>query len=121
MTVYIAGPISGATMQFLRNVDEGLEWTAKVRAAGFAPFPVFSDFMDIMRVTETVDVESVKAQSIAWMLKADAVLMLPRYRESAGAIEELRIARLNNIRVFFDLDEMIEYRKRWLHERMVGA
>jgi hypothetical protein len=110
--VYPAGPIQGKDLlESLRNINAGMDWTARLRELGFAPFPVFCDYADIMR---TKDVPmggptGVYEMSLAWMRHADCLFMLPGWESSKGAREERRIAEEQGIPVFDDLEIL----KRW--------
>ena len=111
--VYPAGPIQGKdVLETIRNINSGLDHTAQLRELGFAPFPVFSDFMDIMRTTtiRILGEDGVYEQSIAWMLDADAVVMLPGWGHSTGAQQEKRVAEENGIPVFIGLEALASWR-----------
>ena len=111
--IYPAGPIQGKDiLETIRNINQGLNYTALLREQGFAPFPVFSDFMDIMR---TKDVEitgenGIYEQSLAWMKHADALLMLPGWLHSRGAQAEKEKAKEWGIPVYLTIEELLEDR-----------
>jgi len=104
ITVYPAGPIQGKDLlTALRNINAGMDWTAKLREMGFAPFPVFCDYADIMR-TKDVPMEGSKGvyeMSLAWMRKADCVFMLPGWEYSRGARAERLQAQALRIPVHY--------------------
>jgi len=104
--LYPAGPIQGKDLlESLRNINRGIDWTAKLREMGFSPFPVFEDFQDIMR-TRDVPIESIYEMSLAWLRKADCMFLLPGWEGSKGAREERRVAEECGIPVFEDLIEL---------------
>jgi hypothetical protein len=112
--VYPAGPIQGKDLlTSLRNINAGMDWTARLRERGFSPFPVFCDYADIMR-TKGVRVEGeggVYEMSLAWMRHADCIFMLPGWEESKGACEEKRVAENIGIPVFTELEALMGWRK----------
>ena len=109
--VYVAGPIQGATtLVTLRNLDAGLRAEAQLRDMGFAPFPVFSDFLSIMR-TQNINIADIYAQSLVWMRRADVVCMLPGWETSKGATRELIEALRCGIPVTYGIDQLVEWRQ----------
>lgn len=46
---------------------------------------------------------------LAIMLKCDAVYAIPKWRESVGATEEIRVAKENNIPVLYTQQEVYNY------------
>lgn len=114
MRVYPAGPISspGGLVPCLRAISRGLDAQARLREAGFSPFPVFADFLDIMRTQSSVTVDEIKRQSIAWLEVAEAVLLLPDWQESPGAVAERQIAEELGIPCFESIAEIREWREQ---------
>ena len=97
---YPPGPIQGKELlTSLRNINQGMDWTAKLREWGFSPFPVCCDYADIMR-TKGVTMEGengVYEMSLSWMRKADCMFMLPGWANSRGArAERLQAQALRN-------------------------
>ena len=80
--VYIAGAINAPSAgKYLNNIRKGIQLSSKVFLLGYAPFSPFVDFLFNL-VMDDVDVTHIKTEdfyeySIAWLEKADAVLVVP--------------------------------------------
>ena len=110
IAVYIAGAIQGENIiETLHNINHGVEWTARLRQLGYSPFPVFEDFMDIMRADVTI--EQVYEASIVWLKRADVMFVVPGYERSQGTQAEIDVARESGIPVFFDLERLADWNK----------
>ena len=105
--VYVAGPIQGANiLETLANMEHGNQWTARVFAAGFSAFPVFSDEQFLRLVRPIPRIEDVYAYSLAWMAVSDAVLMIPGWQASRGATAEIKEADRLGKPIFEDITSL---------------
>lgn len=116
--IYPAGPMSNANpLLFLRNLDEGQIWTARLFEEGFSPFPVFTDFAYLMRVMPVPPIESVWNRSIQWLRRADAVFCIPGWQQSRGVAQERMVAESLSIPIFYEMDDLIG----WADELIAAA
>lgn len=105
--VYVAGPIQGATvMDTLANMEHGNQWTARLFAAGFSPFPVFADEQFLRIVRPVPRIEDVYAYSLTWLRRADAVILIPGWAGSRGANAERKEAERLGKPCFESVDEL---------------
>ena len=104
IAVYPAGAIQGENLlESLNNINKGIEWTSRLRRLGYSPFPVFEDFMDIMRV-EGIEIESIYQMSLEWLKRADCMFVTPGWERSRGTKQEIAFAREHNVPVFYDIE-----------------
>jgi hypothetical protein len=101
--VYVASPYSkGDTVQNVRNA---VLVGDRLAIHGFYPFiPVLTHFWHYLRPHEY---GFWMEQDKAWLLKCDCLLRVPG--ESRGADEEVKLARKNNIPVFFTVSALLEH------------
>jgi hypothetical protein len=105
--VYVAGPIQGANiLDTLANMEHGNQWTARVFAAGFSPFPVFADEQFLRIVRPVPHIEDVYAYSLAWLRVSDAVLLIPGWAGSRGAQAERKEAERLSKPCFESIDDL---------------
>jgi len=108
--VYPAGPINGGdVLKTLANIENGIRATADLLDQGYAPFPVFSDFLVVMRLPN-LRIEQVYAYSLAWLECSEAVLMLEGWENSHGAQHEHVKAEGLGIPVFYSMDDLNGWR-----------
>jgi hypothetical protein len=105
--IYMAGAIQGANLlESLANIEHGNQWTARVFAAGFSPFPVFSDEAFLRIVRPVPRIEDVYAYSMEWLAPADAMMLIPGWAASRGANLERKEAERLSKPVFESIDEL---------------
>ena len=115
--IYVAGAYSdNNVLGVLKNIGRGEEYAAKLFMLGFAPFTPWHDKDFVVKHwREKFTVEMFYNYSIEWLLCSDAVFIVPDcnglrdHSESAGTIEEIRIAVENKIPVFYHLHDLIEH------------
>jgi len=109
--VYIAGPYSGDTITTLHNIRRGIQADYAVVKAGFAPYTPWFDFLRafVEPTKGEVTREQYQAVSMAFMERADAVLLVEGWEKSAGVKRELARASEMGIPVFEDLRELIAW------------
>ena len=112
--VYVAGSISATSAgKFLNNIRKGIQLSKDVFIAGFAPFSPFLDYQFNLVMTDD-DVGSITTEdyydySMAWLEKADAVLLVPGWGESTGTHRELIRAEELRIPIFFTMTELLKW------------
>jgi hypothetical protein len=93
--IYIAGPISGGTLETLANIRAGLKAAAKAIKQGFAPFIPHLDFQ-LNLVADEADVltkEEFQANSMAFVDVCEEMWILPGWENSGGTKREMERAK----------------------------
>lgn len=110
--IYVAGAINAPSAgKYLNNIRKGIQLSSKIFLLGYAPFCPFIDFHYNL-VMSDVEVESIKTQdfydySMAWLDKADAILVVPGWEKSVGTKLELERAKANKIPIFYSTRDLI--------------
>lgn len=114
--VYIAGAITPYKSEhpvfgFLGNIARGVRASLVLLLKGHAPFCPFLDFQYwfYLREGENITEKMIKDLSMAWLEVSDAVLVLPKYRKSAGTRAEIERAKEIGIPVFYDIEDLIDF------------
>jgi len=108
--IYMAGAIQGATLlESLANMEAGNQWTARIFAAGFSPFPVFADEQFLRIVRPIPHIEDVYAYSLAWLVVADALFLVPGWERSRGTALERKEAERLGKPIFENLAELEQW------------
>lgn len=103
ITVYIASPYTKGDVAI--NVKTQLDCVNKLMDSGFAPFaPLYSHFQHMAHPRPYEDWMKVDFE---WVLRCDCLLRLPG--ESSGADREVKLAKENYKKVFFSVDELINF------------
>ena len=111
IAIYIAGKLNDGAVGYLHNVHKMMVVAEGVRLAGFAPFvPAIDLLMGIKFGYENY--EDYFDGSQAWLIRSDAVLLVPGWETSKGTEREIQTAKDNNIPVFESLEELVEYFKQ---------
>ena len=115
-TVYTAGaitpyPTEHPVLGFLANLRRGQRMAKDLFLKGYAPFCPFLDFIYFLHLEdgETITEKQIKELSMVWLERCDAVLVLPRYRKSAGTKAEIARAKELNIPVFYSVEDLLDY------------
>ena len=111
--VYVAGKYSDTNVvAVLKNIGIGERFAADLFGKGFAPFCPWhdKDFI-IKRPFSNYTVEQFYEYSIVWLKCCDCILLVPGWETSKGTLEEIRIAKENDIPVFETMEELLEFRK----------
>ena len=98
MRIYLAGKISGNTMDFLTNIHNGIAAQASIIKAGHSVFPVFCDFLMHLN-DKTLTEEDYKRNSLDWLEVAEQIWVLPGWETSNGVKAEIERAIELNITV----------------------
>lgn len=101
--IYVAGPYSkGNVLSNIKNAIEVGDW---LLGQGFVPFiPHLTGFWDLVSSHEY---EEWLSYDFQWILSCDALLRI--FGESIGADREVKFAKDNNIPVFTDSKDLVEY------------
>lgn len=113
--VYIAGPLNphngGGAIEYLRNCHRMIEAARNLIKAGFAPFCPAVDMLYFIggKDAETITTEEIKSYSMAWIPACEAMLMMPGWHDSAGAVAEFDYAFILSMPVFFSTETLLEH------------
>ena len=106
--LYIAGPYSGTDDEIAANVAAACAWGLKVRELGVVPV--------VPHITivphEDLTWGQAMQECFAILSRCDAVLMLPGWDQSRGAVAEHGFATDEGMPIFEDLDQV----KAWAEE-----
>ena len=112
LKVFISSPYTLGDKE--ENVKKSLEVANILIKKGFLPFaPLIYHYQHLL-FPQTEEVWL--AFDIDWMLECDVVLRLPG--ESVGADNEVKVAKENNIPVFYDIESLIEYRNVYVFNKI---
>ena len=106
--IYVAGPFSDSDpLKFLSNARAGLEAGAQLIADGYAVFCPFLDFQYCLSVYGGgLTKEQLQQNSLAWVDRSDAVLVLQGWEFSPGTEREIERAEQHGIPVFYNVYDM---------------
>ena len=107
--VYVAGSYSADNvLQVFENMRKGIKMSSFLFQNGYAPFCPWLDyhFCLMKEDNDKLTVEMFYEYSIAWLLKSDALLVLPDSEQSKGTVGEIELAQLYDIPVFYSFEDM---------------
>lgn len=107
LCIYVAGPYTLGhaedPLAVLRNIAAGERACAILRRHGVAPYSPWADRTQIVAEVHDggppLSVEEYQQASLAWMLRADAVIVLPGSESSRGVARERAAATAAGIPV----------------------
>jgi len=101
--VYIASPYTIGDVAV--NVKTQIDCANELMNLGFAPFvPLYSHFQHMVHPRPYQDWIKLDNE---WVLACDAVLRLEG--QSSGADGEVKLAKENNIPVFYSIDQLVDF------------
>lgn len=106
--IYVAGPYSADNvMDILRNIRNGIAASQQVFMAGYAPFCPWLDYhFVLMDFGDALTLDDFYEYSFAWLLVSDGLLVLEGWENSEGAVSEIAYAKMHNIPIFYDIDDI---------------
>lgn len=113
--VYIAGPYTptqgGGAIEMLANMRHGIRAAVDLIHLGFAPFCPWLDFMYWLACPEekALTYDEIIKLSLVFVEGNHAVLMLPGWETSRGAMKERHHAIQCKIPVFYSVNELCEH------------
>ena len=108
--IYIAGAYSADNViSVLDNMRDGMRLATKVFLLGYSPFVPWFDFhfQLMLRDNEKLTVDDYYRYSLDWLEVSDAILLVPGWENSKGALAEIKRANELNVPVFYDIYELI--------------
>jgi nucleoside 2-deoxyribosyltransferase len=109
--IYIAGPYSANNIiTALDNIREGMRAATEVFLAGYYPFCPWHDmnYQLMLRPGESISLQAYYDYSLAWLEVSDAMLVIGDYQKSKGTMNEIAVALVEQIPVFYSLDELVK-------------
>ena len=106
--IYVAGPYSADNvMDVLRNIRNGIDMSYEVFVRGYAPFCPWLDYQYVlMDLDGELTLDDFYQYSIAWLEVSDGMFVLPGYEKSKGTLLEIEHAKLLNIPIFYNIDDI---------------
>lgn len=108
--VYVAGSLSGSTLDYLENCRVMMKCGYQLFRSGiYSPFvPAFDYHFALMREDNDlpISVSEYYKYSLAWLDVSDCVLVLPKWENSKGTIAEIERAKELKIPVFYSQEGM---------------
>ena len=94
MRIYVAGPISGNTLETIANIQRGIKKAAELIKQGYEVFCPHLDFMLNMTADaeHQLAVADLQRNSMEWLKVSEAIFLLPGWRNSKGTMAEIRQA-----------------------------
>jgi hypothetical protein len=122
MCVYVAGPLNGTAVEYIKNVGRMCREALSVLAKGHSPFvPCLDLLLGILH--GGMEYEEYAESNLLWVAKADVVYALGR---SPGTDREIAYAAGHGVPVVWCIDQLADfewnpYRHQWtLREKADG-
>ena len=109
--VYVAGAYSADNVTTIfNNIRKGIRLSTQVFLAGYAPFCPWLDFhfQLMLRGREKLTLQNYYDYSCAWLEVSDAMILVPKYENSFGTLQEIELASGLKIPIFESLRELKE-------------
>jgi len=107
--VYIAGKLSDPnTVSYIKNVSNMMEISQMVKSEGFSVFVPAIDVLLGIKFGYT-SYDEYFNNNLAWLARADAVVLVPDWETSKGTKRELEVAKQLNIPIFENVVDLIEH------------
>ena len=111
-TVYVAGAYSdNNVLGVFANMRNGMLMAAQVLKSGFAPFVPWFDYQFSL-ITDHVTLEMYYNYSMAWLEKADCVLVVEGWENSKGVKAEIARAEELGKPIYYDFISLVNKEKR---------
>lgn len=111
--LYVAGKYNDTdVLKVLDNMRLGIDTCTELMELGFAPWCPWLDYHYRLR-SGNVTMEQYKASGLAWVEGSQAMLMLPNYRNSGGALAEKALAEQIGIPVFENIQSLLQWAKQY--------
>lgn len=118
--VYIAGSLTGSTLDYLENCRKMMKFGYELfRSGTYSPFvPAFDYHFALMKRDNEMPITTKEYYdySMAWLEVSDVVFVLPNSENSVGTQKEVERANELGIPVVFDMAQLEEVRKRMMGE-----
>jgi len=105
--VYVAGKLNADACGYIKNLNTMIRAADAVRRAGFAVFIPGMDFLAGL-VCGDWQYRDFFDNSQPWLAAADAVFVLPNWRQSKGTKREIQLAKKMDVPVCYSLKQLKE-------------
>ncbi len=113
--IYIAGPYTGRTHDYQsyfeihRHITDALEAARELAELGYGFFCPHAHSAHFEVIAPSVKPAYWYELDNHFLEACDAILMLPGWADSTGAVAEGKLARTKGIPVFYSIDELQRY------------
>jgi len=111
--VYVAGLYShtdNGILGILDNIRKGQRAGTILLLKGYIPFVPWFDyhFQFNLRENETLTKDEYYNYSIEWLKCCDYMVVISNHKNSYGVNKEIEIAKKNNIKIYYSIDEFMK-------------
>lgn len=114
--IYLAGPISpigrynlSPVFEYLFNLRAFIETEAVLTGLGIATINPAADFLAVMVSHGGLTERQVRETSITKLRHCDGVMVLAGWEKSKGSLEEIGVANLLDLPIFYTIDEVVRF------------
>lgn len=103
--VYVAGKLNADAVGYIKNMHRMIKTAGVLRKNGYSVYVPCNDILEGL-VDGNFDYHEYFDNSQPWLLAADAVFLVQGWETSSGTLKEIKLARENDIPVFYLLEGM---------------
>lgn len=108
--IYVAGKLNADAVGYIKNMHRMIKTAGVLRKSGYSVYVPCNDILEGL-VHGDFDYEDYFDNSQPWLMASDAVFLTQGWETSTGTLKEMKLARENNIPVFYLLEGMEEFFK----------
>jgi len=108
--VYVAGPLNGQAIQYVKNMHVMIDYADQIRRMGYS---VFIPCLDVLvgLVFGNYEYADYADNNMAWVEVSDILFVCPGWESSKGTLAEIERAEVLNIPIIFSLTDIMIYRR----------
>jgi hypothetical protein len=103
--VYIAGKLNAGAVDYIHNVHAMITAANRIRLMGHSVYPPCQDIVTGLIIGD-LTYNDFFENNLPWLKCADCLYIMPNSEESSGTQAEIKLARLYDIPVIFDIEEL---------------
>lgn len=103
--VYIAGKLNAGACGYIQNVHRMIVTANQIRKMGHSCYVPCLDLLSGL-VIGNLTYNDFFENNLPWLKCADCLYILPNSEESSGTQAEIKLARLYDIPVIYDIEEL---------------
>lgn len=105
MKIYVAGKLNAGAVNYIKNVHDMMEVAVKLREMGPAPFvPCLDVLLGFM--SGNWGYEDYIGCNMPFVEVCDAILMMPSWEDSPGAMREYDEAVIKNVKIYYQIEDV---------------